>query len=94
MPEPSSLNRFVAEGLVIVISILVAFWIDAWWDGRQEAEEESGVLEALLEEAERNRRQLDLFFQEPTWIWIGSTAFFAPMPGLSLGYQKPVRMSG
>ncbi len=61
MQEPRSIKRFAAEGLVIVLSILIAFWIDAWWDGRQEAEQEAGVLEALHEEADRNRLELELF---------------------------------
>jgi hypothetical protein len=29
-------KRLSAEGLAIVVSILLAFWIDAWWDTRKD----------------------------------------------------------
>ena len=31
MTQPNSWRRFVAEAVVIVASILLAFGIDAWW---------------------------------------------------------------
>jgi hypothetical protein len=31
--------RIIAEGTVIVVSILLAFWIDAWWQGQVEKKE-------------------------------------------------------
>ena len=40
----------LAEGLLIVVSILVAFWIDAWWDERQDRVEEKRILNALRDE--------------------------------------------
>ena len=43
----SGLRRFLAEGLVIVASILLAFGIDAWWDHRQEARAFLRTLEGL-----------------------------------------------
>ena len=39
--------RVFVEGVVIVGSILMAFGIDAWWDGVQEREEEERILAAL-----------------------------------------------
>jgi hypothetical protein len=44
------LPRIFAEGAAIVVSILLAFWIDAWWDDRQESENEKVLLAALAEE--------------------------------------------
>ncbi len=32
--------RFVIEGVVIVASILLAFGIEAWWENRQERQDE------------------------------------------------------
>lgn len=29
-------QRALTEGVVIVFSILLAFWIDAWWSQREE----------------------------------------------------------
>ena len=40
--------RILAEGAVIVISILLAFWIDAWWDRQQDAAQEKVLLQSLL----------------------------------------------
>jgi len=50
MPKENDIRwkRLVAEGTAIVFSILLAFWIDAWWDQREDAEEERILLETLL----------------------------------------------
>ena len=42
--------RILAEGAAIVISILLAFWIQAWWDERQERSNEVIVLQSLLDD--------------------------------------------
>ena len=69
-------TRIALEGVVIVISILLAFGIDAWWDRRQAAErfqETLGSLEAAfvenirgidehLERADEFGSQLETFF--------------------------------
>jgi len=39
--------RIVVEGAVIVASILLAFGIDAWWEGHQLREDERALLEEL-----------------------------------------------
>ncbi len=41
--------RLLAEGAAIVVSILLAFGIDAWWDDRQERIEERKILLGLVE---------------------------------------------
>lgn len=50
--------RILAEGLVIVASILLAFGIDAWWDRAQERREELGYLVALHSEFEQAAEEL------------------------------------
>ena len=40
--------RVIAEGAIIVVSILLAFWIDAWWDRRGASEQEAVLLKSLL----------------------------------------------
>ena len=42
-----SWRRVLGEGSVIVASILLAFAVDAWWDGRQEREDEHLLLASL-----------------------------------------------
>ncbi len=51
--------RIGAEAVVIVVSILLAFAIDAWWAGQQDREEEQVLLRALKEEAQYNLDQID-----------------------------------
>ena len=51
--------RIGAESVAIVVSILLAFAIEAWWEGQQEREEERVLLTALKEEAQYNLDQID-----------------------------------
>ena len=50
--------RVFAEGVVIVGSILLAFGIQAWWDGLQERDEEQRILASLKTEFEQTRSDL------------------------------------
>jgi len=45
-------KRLVAEAAAIVGSILLAFWIDAWWDDRSDVKMERALLSALLQDFE------------------------------------------
>ena len=57
-PTPTRQNqwpRFLIEGVVIVASILLAFGIEAWWEGRQERARESLVLSGLRADFESVR---------------------------------------
>ena len=44
--------RIFAEGIAIVVSILLAFWIQAWWETRGERIEEVEVLSLLRDEVQ------------------------------------------
>ena len=52
-------RRFLVEGTVIVLSILLAFWIDAWWEESQDREREVMLLRALLDDVQAMRRGFD-----------------------------------
>ena len=52
--------RVIGEGGIIVVSILLAFWIDAWWDGRQDRGQERQLLAQIQAESVSNR---ELFAQ-------------------------------
>ena len=45
-----SWTRIFAEGTAIVFSILLAFWIQAWWEDRQHQQEERAILTSLMNE--------------------------------------------
>jgi hypothetical protein len=51
--------RMFVEGAAIVVSILLAFWIDAWWDTAQDRDREVIVLGALLDDLQYMRWQVD-----------------------------------
>ncbi len=48
-------KRLSVEAAAIVVSILLAFAIDAWWDERNERVEENEILQSLQVEFEANR---------------------------------------
>ncbi len=54
-------GRLLAEGVVIVASILLAFALDTWWDATKERREERAALESLHEEFAGAREQLAFY---------------------------------
>ena len=61
--QPIPWKRLTAEAAAIVISILLAFWIDAWWDERKDSLEEREILVGLEVEFVDLRDRLDLWAQ-------------------------------
>jgi len=55
-------NRIAIEATAIVVSILLAFAIDAWWDNRQNRAEEQRILVSLRAEFERNLELIEIEF--------------------------------
>ena len=47
-------NRLLIEGLVIVVSILLAFAIDAWWDQQREARDAEDQVARVVAELRAN----------------------------------------
>jgi hypothetical protein len=48
--------RIFAEGAIIVVSILLAFWVDAWWEDRKDRAEEERIVGLIHAEAVANRQ--------------------------------------
>jgi hypothetical protein len=59
MTKQILLARFLVEGIVIVVSILLAFGIDAWWDSTQDDELRAAYLIALKNEFEAAAAEMD-----------------------------------
>lgn len=53
-------SRILAEGGAIVISILLAFWIEAWWSENQERQAELDYLIALHKDFSETRESLEI----------------------------------
>ena len=54
-------KKIGAEGVAIVVSILLAFWIDAWWDNKKELNEEKEILIGLEIEFTDLKQRLDFW---------------------------------
>jgi hypothetical protein len=52
--KPAHWKRLVTEGLVIMVSILLAFAIDAWWDDQQEKRSAEGQVARVVAELQAN----------------------------------------
>ena len=52
-------NRLTIEGLVIVVSILLAFAIDAWWDQKREIRDAEDQIARVIAELRANVSMLE-----------------------------------
>ena len=59
MNKWNGVSRHVRDGVVVVLSILLAFGIDAAWDNRTERAEERALLEGLYSELTANRQEIE-----------------------------------
>lgn len=51
-------KKYLYEGLVIVVSVLLAFYIDAWWSSKNETKQKQALLIALREDFVLSKNQL------------------------------------
>jgi len=87
----SDLRRAIINGIGIVVSILLAFAIDAAWDARSERLEEEALLQGLREEFTANLRQLDEMVNEYHRQDSLLVRFFSlPTPPTEVGAQMEV----
>jgi hypothetical protein len=64
LSKPSRFSsQYVVEGVLIVVSILIAFAIDAWWEERGDRTEEQRVLTALRAEFQENAERLPRYIE-------------------------------
>ena len=53
-------KRLALEVVVIVGSILLAFWIQAWWEGVQEQEERDALVRLIRADIAKNIAQFEI----------------------------------
>jgi hypothetical protein len=80
MLKERSLSRALLEAFVIVSSILLAFAIDAAWDGVQVRRAERELVAAVLDEVRLNRAALQQAEQANSAQLAGVDAFFRATP--------------
>ena len=61
MPDTTKIpwKRILTEGVAIVLSILLAFWIDAWWDSQVEGQNLVDFLSSFKEEIVESRQEIE-----------------------------------
>ncbi len=83
-------KRLSVEGAAIVMSILLAFAIDAWWDNRHERIEERRILESLKAEFLSNAELIPSFIEghrrSAEYTWALLDAMKAAEPGSTIRY--------
>ena len=100
-PARLPLRRFLAEGVVIIASILMAFAIDAGWDARQERERETGYLVQLEQDlvATRDDAERALELEQGYGRMLASLRAalyeddFAPTDSLAYWFEYTLRSS-
>lgn len=60
--------RVLAEGVIIVTSILLAFGIEAWWDARSERADERAYLTALRSDFQATKSQFEIVIESYDYI--------------------------
>ena len=78
--------RIAAEGVAIVVSILLAFWIEAWWSARQDRNDEIVILSSLLEEF----RQIESVLERNDIFHNAMRSSAEELLALSIGRENPV----
>ena len=73
--------RAIAEGVFVLAGILLAFWIDASWEGRQDAELQRALASAVLAEAVQNRAHITEQLDDARRFQSTVDAFFEIVPG-------------
>jgi hypothetical protein len=61
--ESTHWNRWFAEAVVIVSSILLAFGIDAWWDRRGEEAAERELLDVICQDVANDRASIARYME-------------------------------
>jgi hypothetical protein len=89
-PIGTNATRLALEGLVVVASILIAFVLDAWWDGRQLRGELRQELSSVAREVAENRAAVAYEIHALERIIAGSEAMVTSLEAAPPGRLEPV----
>ncbi len=76
-------QRLVAESVVVVLSILLAFSIDAWWDSRNLREREQELMQGLRTEFRAARADLEARLTLAQRMASGTAQFLDVVPSVA-----------
>jgi hypothetical protein len=81
-----------AEGAAIVISILLAFAIDAWWDKRAERNQEAALLASLHADFQASQAHLENWLEGNRFVERTTTEFLEQIR--TAGRNEPISVLG
>jgi len=87
MPWP----RILAEGTVIVVSILLAFWIDAWWQEQVEAKESHALLSGLQSDFMASQSHVKAWLEGNRRVLRAADEFLAELRNTPLNDELAIR---
>jgi hypothetical protein len=79
--------RILAEGGAIVISILLAFWIDAWWQRQTELREAEALNAGLYADFQMSQEHLQEWLSGNERTLQTTTEFLAALRGAKVDEQ-------
>jgi len=88
-PGGRRLQALVLESMVVVVSILLAFALDAWWDERGAVVRERQILAGVLEDLRSNRAQREARIELGKRSLSGTSFLLDALVGSRAG-QEPV----
>lgn len=84
-------SRIFAEGILIVVSILLAFWIDAWWQEQVEKKESDALIRALHSDFTASQKHLQEWAAGNAKVLNATSEFLREIRGAPLAGQIEVR---
>lgn len=82
--------RTLAEGGAIVVSILLAFWIDAWWQGHLESRDADALIAGLYSDFRTSQDHLEEWLAGNERILRATTDFLEALRNASVNDQLTV----
>jgi len=92
MPNSQAIpwKRLTVEGTAIVLSILLAFWIDAWWQQRKEQKETDTLVSSLYSDFRTSQAHLEEWLAGNERTLRATTAFLDELRGRAIDDEMRV----
>lgn len=89
--DPRSLSRVVGEIGIVTVGILLAFALDAWWDGRASSRQEQFHLRALAADFRQNAERLKAMIELQDRVSTSCMDLLAIARGREAGSSDSIR---
>ena len=92
MPDSNAIpwKRLTAEGIAIVLSILLAFWIDAWWQDKLALKETDALINGLYSDFQMSQSHLEEWLAGNERTLRATTEFLDELRGTAINDEVNV----